>query len=463
MLLAKKTLAAVYEQLVLFALLCTIGFLVGCSRQDVQLDKSWSPPITVTASKSGLVGGVELYKWNGTTLVLQGLDDRRSRCFLMDHSNHSWVEASLSGVPPGYLWAYPTIDQNSDKVFFEQGYMENDQLIMNVLVGHMDDRVAVQDAIERKWLTDKKTLFGETGSNVQLGLLPGARDWPSLGIGVINGSDTYIPYCLRGHTRHGKIIYDGEGPFNNGVFHSTDSGANWQMEPLSDFEAWLPSFCKTKGYYYYIAVKNYQGDLWFAHKPVEDGAWDKPKTITKTFCDSALCWKYVATAENDTIHLCWLDRRHEKTRISLEDYSHHNYEVAYCHRKDSDGDWSKNIILSKGLFYSYSPSMSVEGDKIVIAWAGIQAAEDWHNEDNPNDIYYVTSKDGGKTWTKLLKVTDGAKDGITSGKPEVMLLNGVIHLFYIQGKRELQQLSPGLTKLNQEPWPIYYTQRPFPD
>jgi hypothetical protein len=101
--------------------------------------------------------------------------------------------------------------------------------------------------------------------------------------------------------------------------------------------------------------------------------------------------------------------------------------------------------------------MSVEGDKIIIVWAGSE------NEDTATDIYYTTSKDGGNTWTKPLKVTDRAKDGITSGEPRVMLLNGVTHLFYIQGKRNRQQLSPGLTLLNQPPWPIYYTQRPFPN
>ncbi|HVU09390.1 MAG TPA: sialidase family protein [Verrucomicrobiae bacterium] len=413
-------------------------------------------------SKDSLVGGIELYNCNGVIIVLQGLDDGSSRCFLLSLNSNSWNEVSLTGVPLGYLWAYPAIDQASDEVFFEQGYIENEQLIMNVLVGRMSGNLAVQDVMEKKWLTDKKTLFGETGSNVQLGLLPGVRDWPSLGIGVINGTDMYIPYCVRGHTRREKIFYEGEGPFNNGVFHSADSGANWQMERVSDFEGWLPSLCKTKGCYYYIAAKNHQKDLWFSRKPDQNASWSEPDAITKTFCNSALYWKYVAAADNDTIHLCWLDRRHEKTRISLEDYSHHNYEVAYCHRKDSDDHWSKSIILSKGLFYSYSPSMSVEGDKIVVAWAGIQAAEDWHNEDNPNDIYYVTSKDGGNTWTEPLKVTNAAKDGVTSGKPEVMLLNGIIHLFYIQGKMDLQQVG-GLTKLNQPPWPIYYTQRPFPN
>jgi translation initiation factor IF-1 len=107
--------------------------------------------------------------------------------------------------------------------------------------------------------------------------------------------------------------------------------------------------------------------------------------------------------------------------------------------------------------------MSVAGDKIVVAWAGVQTAKDWHTDFDPNDIYYITSNDGGKTWAKPLRVTDNIKAGITAGDPRVMLLNGVIHLFYIQGKMNLKELSPGLTKLNQPPWPIYYTQRPFPN
>jgi hypothetical protein len=100
----------------------------------------------------------------------------------------------------------------------------------------------------------------------------------------------------------------------------------------------------------------------------------------------------------------------------------------------------------------------------VVAWAGIQTADKQHTDMGPNDIYYVTSKDGGKTWTKPLKVTDGAKDGLTAGMPQVALLNGTVHLLYTQGKVEKPQpLSEGLSRGQQSPWPIYYTQRPFPD
>jgi hypothetical protein len=171
---------------------------------------------------------------------------------------------------------------------------------------------------------------------------------------------------------------------------------------------------------------------------------------------------YAAVADGDTAHICWMDRRHNKWRFDLSGPAIENDDIGYCHRKDSDANWSNDVILSKGVLYCYAPTMSVEGDNVVVAWVGIQNAGKYHTDYDPNDIYFVTSKDGGNTWTRPLKVTDSAKDGMTTGHPQVMLLNGVIHLFYIQGKMNLQQVG-GLTKLNQPPWPVYYTQRPFPN
>ena len=130
------------------------------------------------------------------------------------------------------------------------------------------------------------------------------------------------------------------------------------------------------------------------------------------------------------MHLCWIDRRHDRYRSPFN----HNYEIGYCQRKDSESHWSKDVILSPGLFYSYSPSMAVEDDQIVVAWSGFREAEDYHSELGPNDIYYVTSKDGGETWTAPLRVTDNVKDGINSREPQVALHKGIIHLFYTHGK-----------------------------
>jgi len=344
--------------------------------------------------------------------------------------------------------------------------MEDDQLAIAVLVGRVvaNGSLTVRDALEKKWITNIKALFGETGPNVKL-TEPGRRDWPGFGIGIINGQDFYIPYSLGGLevTYRGKTLFtDGtKGPGNCGVFHSVDSGTTWQMEKISESLGGPTSVVRTKNRFFYFATKtvmNRSDQLWFSQKSEANGSWDAPKSVIKSYANG-----YIAAPQGDTVHLCWLDRRHEKRRLNLLNPSRDNFEVAYCQRKDSDANWSKDVILSEGLLYSYSPTISVEGDKVVIAWAGVQTAKDWHTNFDPNDIFYVTSRDKGRTWAKPLRVTDNVKAGITAGDPHVVLLNGIIHLCFIQGKLNLKQESAGLTKLNQPPWPIYYQQRPFPN
>jgi hypothetical protein len=204
------------------------------------------------------------------------------------------------------------------------------------------------------------------------------------------------------------------------------------------------------------------GALWFSRKQNTGGQWENAQTIADTF--AVVHGRFAVAGEGDTAHICWMDRRHNKWRFNFDGPRIENNDLYYRRRNDSDRDWSKEILLSKGLLYSYAPSISAEGDHVVVAWAGIRTAGKQHSDMGPNDIYYVTSKDGGKTWTDPLKVTDAAKDGVTSGMPQVALLNGTIHLLYTQGKRSSSpELSPGLTRIGGDPWPIYYTHRPFPD
>ena len=407
-----------------------------------------------------------MHKWHDSVFALQPQDNGVAKCFLMNSNDNSWSEVPFSGVPRGYLWYRPAIDPNGGKVFFERNYAKSNQFTISFLVGQIviSNGLAVQDVVEKKWAIDSKALFGET-SNVRLTEQAGTSDSPIFEVGIIDGSCLDIPYSIEGFTLNEKGVAIARGPYENGVFHSMDWGTTWQIERIykfqSRFQAWSPLICRTKGWYNYFeirGVRSQKDQLWFTQKPVADSSWANPETITKTFGSS-----YVAMPQDNTVHLCWLDARHEKRTGNPVYPREGNYELTYSHRSDSDTSWSKNTILSKGLLFAFSPSMSVEGDKIVIAWAGIQTAGVWHNLFDPNDIYYVTSKDGGKNWTEPLRVTDNIEAGITAGDPHVVLLNGVIHLTYIQGKINLKQESPGLTKLNQPPWPIYYTQRPFPN
>ena len=458
----------IYTSRLVISLACVVPIATGCGKVDNRLDTNWASPSSITVSGSGLGGWYNLYKCQNTVIALQASEDKSARCFLMNRDTKSWSEAHLTGVPHRYFGAEPDLDQAGNRVMYEQGYTENDQLVMNALVGQLTvaDNVSVRTVQDKQWLTEKSELFETNRLDAKLSD-PGKRGFPHFGMGVINATDLYIPYCLDGCvvTYYGQSVRIERGPFVNGVFHSLDGGTVWQMERIADLEAMSPAMCQSKHYYYYF-VTGRDGkigrklELWFTRKKVEANGWDTPKPMTKTFAGGG--GQYVVAAVNDTVHVCWLDRRNNKWRFNLEGPNIENDEVVYCHQKDSDNGWSKDVILSKGLLYSYAPSMSVEGDDVVVAWSGIQTADKNHTDYGPNDIYYATSKDGGNSWSKPLKVTDSAKDGVTSGEPKVMLLNGVIHLFYIQGKRELQQLSFGLTKLNQPPWPIYYTQRPFP-
>jgi hypothetical protein len=458
-----------------------VVFLAGCGKQPqqpVQLDQGWSSPVKIAESQEGDVrGGVDVYKWRDTIFLLQQRYDwhlKSSTCSIMTRygqPSNSWIQLPLSEVPESSRFIYsffgsPAIDQASGRIMFDYGYIENDQLLMGAKFVRMtaDNRIQVEP--EKKWTRDQESLFGKTDTNVHLNgpaVRPDRpnRDYPSLGMGILNGSELYIPFCLTGDTEAPNARE--RGPFYNGVFHSADAGVTWQMDRISDFEARLPALYRTKDYNYYFATgklgTNY-GTIWFSRKPNEGSSWSKPEALTESFVSNS-DGQYVAMTEGEAVHICWTDRRHGKEKLEIGVFPPHmyrelkNYEIAYRHRKDSDADWSKDVILSEGVFYSFHPSISVDGDKIVIAWSGNQSTDDyWHM--SPYDIYYVTSKDGGKTWAKPLKVTDTAKDGIRTSGPQVAVQNGVIHLFYVQG-REDRHLS------RQAPWPIYHQQRPFPD
>lgn len=447
---------------------------IGCREKACSLDQNWLPRVKITETRDSLGGGISLREYRGKVFALQPQGRGVTKFFLLNSNSNSWVEVQLTGVPDGYYRSWPIFGGESDRVAFKQDYVEGDQLVVSVLIGRLtiDGEVSVRDTIEKRWITKTKELFGETSADIRLTEQPERRDWPALGMSfMFSGSELDLPYSLCGFTFGEKGVAIARGPYVNGVLHSSDLGEKWIIENISESQSWHPSISKTEGHYYYFAVglpskpsRSDEGnELRFAQKPIQGKSWTSPQAVTKTFGGA-----YVVESQADTVHLCWKDRRHGKRKLVFSLFPLgvgsviHNDQITYCNRKDADLKWNQEIFLSKGLANSFSPSISVEGDEVVVVWAGIEKADSWHDEYDPNDIYYVTSKDDGKTWTKPLRITDGGKDGLTSGDPEVVLLNGVIHLTYIQGKMNLQQESPGLTKLNQPPWPIYYTQRPFP-
>lgn len=450
----KRTIKTI---LLLVFLAWIVVFLVGQIKWPIQLDQGWSQQVQAAETQNGDRGSVNLYKWRDTIILLQHRYDwssKSSLCSIMTRNNasgSSWTQLPLSDVPSGYHFYAPVIDSTNNRILFEQGYTENDQLVMSIIFVRVTNG-RVQVGPEQKWKTDQRTLLGETPPNVHIND-PGRRGGPILGFGVVDGPDLYVPFCIAAERYEGRGTIFGDGPFNNGVFHSPDAGATWQMERISDFYGSHPTMCRSGNYYYYLLPSGYGKELRCFRKPIAGGSWEASEVVTKNY--ASVDGGYIVTAEGDTTHICWLDRRHSRWRFNPEGPILEDHEIVYCHRKDSDTHWSPDIIVSKGVRQAYEPAMSIDGNKIVIVWSGHEnAGRGFAN--GPTEIFYATSKDSGKTWAKPLKVTNGTKDGITASAPQVAVQNGVIHLFYVQGKED-RHLS------RQAPWPIYYQQRPFPN
>ena len=88
--------------------------------------------------------------------------------------------------------------------------------------------------------------------------------------------------------------------------------------------------------------------------------------------------RFDVAGDDNTVHICWMDRRHNRSRFNFDGPPVENNDIYYRHRRDSDEEWSKEVWLSKGLIYCYAPTISAEGQNVVVAWAGIQKGSNQH-------------------------------------------------------------------------------------
>lgn len=211
-----------------------------------------------------------------------------------------------------------------------------------------------------------------------------------------------------------------------GVLSSTNAGRSWDRTKVFGYESYQPVIRSTKANTLLFADEKSRL-LRSSTRSDVTGNWSSPEMVTVTV---AMGGGYIAESSADTVHVCWLDDR-RKNGLGFFVYgdfagSYRNKQVFYRQKKDGDTAWSKEKLLSSGLSYVGSITMSAEGSKIVIAWQNREGREVYPKA----SIYFITSKDNGRTWSKYRRVT-GIEES-SAENPRVSLLRDTIHLFYNQ-------------------------------
>lgn len=414
------------------------------------LDQSWSAPVNFDP-KWDCRPFLSVQKWNGSVVVFgfetKGHGAINHAAYFLQESGTNWVKKPISGLSG---WFTAAADPESTMVIFLKSEIlpsrtevirtkdfSQDRVEAEVVCASANSASEIEIRSTVKVPLTKADLFGQTTTNVGLSTF-------GFGAATFRGSQIWVPYVVTSEIWRGNEITVSEGLTRMGMLHSRDGGVSWSRSNLFDFQG--PSFTcgvfATKRTWYFLGDKN-PAEFWSATRGEEATAWSKPGTMVSKFRFAG----YVATSENDTFHLCWLDRREQSLLDSLRFEAIANDQVFYRNRTDSTGSWSAEKKLSVGLKRAGGMAMSVEGQKIVVAWHCY----------NPkagaitSDIYYCVSSDAGRTWSRPMQVTDTKYD-MGARSPRVMLHRNTIHLFYNQGRQNYHGNC----------WDILYQRREFP-
>jgi hypothetical protein len=239
------------------------------------------------------------------------------------------------------------------------------------------------------------------------------------------GSEFYIPYFARSEDDTERITSTGthqqsgqEGPSEYGFLYSSNGLSPWQKIRLDESER-FGTFHATSDALYLLTVQ--WANLW-ASTQLSVSNWSKPKLVTDTLKGS----RFQAEAENETLHFCWLDERLKK---GLGFFIYGDWDVGgrnnlVFYRNYKGGKWSREERLSGGLSYCGDPAMSVECEKIVVAW------DNYTTPYTRASIYYTVSRDNGRKWSRIYKVESFEGTAGSSPSCKVILYHGIIHLFY---------------------------------
>ena len=393
--------------------------LAACSRTP-SLDSNWSVPVVFTNAECHF-----LAKWNRTLLSRE----TNTTWLVLRPDGSNWARIQ---IPDSEGYSPVALSPTEESGLLGQWRItpEKDQLEIAFL------RIAAgSDGSPRRAGTTsparlkRNAIFGGTTNNTP----PFLRF--SLGTGCGSGicARDQMLVSYKAETEIVRISSSGtvqtamgNNPAEVGVLWSSNNGATWERTKAFGFESWRVGTFATRASVYLLADDR-GSQLWSSACPSTGiASWSGGELLAKTMAPDG----FACEATDDTLHVCWMDNR-RKRGLGFFVYgdlvlNNRNNQVYYRHKKDGEATWSKEKLLSGTLSFVGSPAISVEGTKVVVAWQhrpgrGV----------NPDaGIYITTSKDNGRTWSKVKRVT--GYDEPSAASPRVALLGDTIHLFYNQ-------------------------------
>jgi hypothetical protein len=205
-----------------------------------------------------------------------------------------------------------------------------------------------------------------------------------------------------------------------GYLKSLD-GIDLELTQLGNFKNYGSASIHSVGSQKLLLRHEAQNELWYSIQAPDDPQWFEQKLLIDSLQGGGF---YLTRSENNRLHLCWMDMRLKKGAgffiFGDWDVGRKNNQVFY-RNYDENKKWSKEKKLSGSYSYCEKPSMSVEGQNIVVVW---------HHYPRPYTraaLYNATSRDKGKSWSRARKIDTHYNDSTEA--PKMVLREGISTFF----------------------------------
>jgi len=119
--------------------------------------------------------------------------------------------------------------------------------------------------------------------------------------------------------------------------------------------------------------------------------------------------------QGDNVVIFWMDDRDG------------NWEIYYLYSQDGGRNWSAPIRFSNDPGVSEVPAIACSGSEVHAVWADSRTKSPDEHYIDAYEIYYRMSSDGGATWSEEIRLTDAPK---WSADPSIAVLGQSVFVFW---------------------------------